>query len=161
MRKSAIALVCAGLWLASTAPAWAKVTVTFTKPESYSDMPWSGVDRERVLNELKEYLVQLGAKLPADRDLKLDIIDIDLAGRVDPGRRRFNDVRILRGSADWPRMDIRYSLESNDKVIEQGEDKLAGMNYLMESNRHDSGDPLRYEKKMIDDWFAKKFLKAK
>jgi hypothetical protein len=161
MRKSTMALVCAGLWLASAAPAWSKVTVTFTKPESYSDMPWSGVDRERVLKELQDYLVQLGAKLPADRDLKLDIIDIDLAGRVDPGRHRVNDVRIMRGRADWPRMDVRYSLESNGKVIEQGEDQLADMSYLTQYNRHDSGDELRYEKKMIDDWFASKFLKAK
>lgn len=163
MRKSAISLLCAGLLLAPAAASWAKVTVTFTKPESYSDMPFSVVDRERVLQELQDYLVRLGAKLPADRDLKLEILDIDLAGRIEPGHRRFNfnDVRILRGGADWPRMDIRYALESDGKVLEQGEDKLADMAYLQSINHYDSGDPLRYEKQMIEDWFRKKFLKTK
>jgi hypothetical protein len=157
MRKSAMALMCAGLWLLSAAPSWAKVTVTFTKPDQYSDMPWSSIDREHVLKELQEFLVQLGSKLPADRDLKLDIVDIDLAGRVDPGRR-FNDIRIMRGRADWPRMDVRYSLESNGKVLEQGEDHLSDMSYLMSINTYPNGDSLRYEKHMINDWFAKKFL---
>jgi hypothetical protein len=161
MRKSTVALICAGLWLASAAPAWAKVTVTFTKPESYSDMPWSAIDRDRLLQDLQEYLIKLGGKLPADRDLKLEILDIDLAGRLEPGRHRANDIRIMRGSADWPRMDVRYTLESNGKVIEQGEDHLSDMGYLMEINRHESGDSLRYEKTMIDDWFKKKFLKTK
>ena len=161
MRKSAIALLCAGLLLAPAAASWAKVTVTFTKPDNYADMPFSRVDRERVMQELQDYLVQLGAKLPADRDLKLEILDIDLAGRVDPGRFRFDDVRIMRGRADWPRMDIRYSLESNGKVIEQGEDQLADMSYMDRVNSYWNSEPLRYEKQMIDDWFKKKFLKTK
>ena len=161
MRKSVLALACTGLWLTSSAPSWAAVTVTFTKPESYSDIPWPSIDRERVLHDLQAYLVELGAKLPADQNLKLDIVDIDLAGQVEPGRHRLNDVRIMRGRADWPRMDIRYTLESNGKVLAQGEDHLADMEYLTSYNRHDSGDPLRYEKKMLDDWFANKILKSK
>jgi hypothetical protein len=161
MRTSARTWALAGLWLAVAMPASAAVSVTFTKPEDYSDVPRSGVERERLLEEFKDYFTKLGAKLPAGEDLKLEIIDIDLAGRIDPGRIRFNDVRILRGRADWPRMDIRYTLEANGKVLDKGEDKIADMSYLDSVTSYWSDDPLRYEKKMIDDWFKKKFLKAR
>lgn len=160
MRKSIIALACAGLWLAAGSSS-AAVTVTFTNPDNYSDVPRSSVDRERLLKDMQDFLVGLGKKLPANENLKLDIRDIDLAGREEPGGRRFgfNDVRIMRGRADWPAMDIRYTLEADGKVIDQGEDKIADMSYQTEFNRYDRSDPLRYEKRMIDDWFAKKFLK--
>jgi hypothetical protein len=161
MRTSARIWALAGLWFAAAIPASAAVSVTFTKPDDYSDMPRSGVEREHVLEEFKDYFTKLGAKLPAGEDLKLEIVDIDLAGRIDPARLHFNDVRILRGRADWPRMDIRYTLEANGKVLDKGEDKIADMGYLDSINSYWSGDPLRYEKKMIDDWFKKKFLKAK
>ena len=64
---------------------------------------------------------------------------------------------MLRGKADWPRMHLRYRLESNGQVIRSGEDDLADMGYLNGINRYDQGDNLRYEKKMIVDWLVQRF----
>src|SRR3954464_12362231 len=80
MRKFSMALLSAGLCLVSAGNASAAVTVTYVKPENFSDLPWSAGDRAQVLHELQEYITRLGAKLPPDRDLKLEILDIDLAG---------------------------------------------------------------------------------
>jgi hypothetical protein len=60
--------------------------------------------------------------------------------------------------ADWPMIQLRYSLVQNGAVIASGEERLRDMSYLDRRlyNRYSSGDPLRYEKQMIDEWFGKK-----
>jgi hypothetical protein len=35
------------------------------------------------------------------------------------------------------------------------------MMYQQQLNRYSSGDPLRYEKRMLDDWFKKEVLHGK
>jgi hypothetical protein len=59
----------------------------------------------------------LGKGLRPGQDLKIEITDIDLAGREDPMRRGAMDVRIMDGRTDWPRMRLRYQLEQHGKVI--------------------------------------------
>lgn len=147
-------LVGAGLLLAS-AVASAAVTVNFVKPENYPDMPFSPVDRDRVLKDIGDYFTRLGKDLPAGTDLRIDVLDLDLAGRIEPARRGTNDIRVMRGGADWPRMTLHFAVESGGKVVNSGEVQLQDMNYQFNSNRLSASDPLRYEKKMIDDWFYK------
>jgi hypothetical protein len=62
---------------------------------------------------------------------------------------------VLRGAADWPRIQLRFSLEQNGQVLKSGEAQLSDMNYLNHINRYFDGESLRYEKQMIDDWFEK------
>ena len=146
-------VACAGIGTAG-----AGVTVTFVKPENYADMPFSPQAKERVLKDLQAHFTKLGSKLASDRDLKLEILDLDLAGRTAFSRRGAEDFRVLRGEADWPRMQVRYSLESKGTVIQSGEERLADMDYLHHGNSYTSNTSLRYEKRMIDDWFKRKFL---
>lgn len=150
-------LALAGLVLLSAGGASAAVTVAFPHPQNYRDMPFSPTDREQVLRELAEHFESLNARLPAGQDLRVDVIDLDLAGRIHPNFRGNNDIRILQGGADWPHMVVRYTLESNGQVLASGEDNLSDMMYLDRLNRYSSGDTLRFEKRMIDDWFTKKF----
>lgn len=135
----------------------AAVSVAFSHPESYRDLPFAQTDREAVLKELGEHFAWLGKELPAGQDLKVEVLELDMAGRIRPNFRGGQDLRVLRGGADWPQMVLRYSLESNGRVIASGEDKLSDMDYLGHINRYADGDSLRYEKRMIDDWFRKKF----
>ena len=146
----------AGLFLLSAGSASAGVTVTFSHPENYADLPFSPWDREQILKDLNEHFGRLSAKLPAGQDLKIEVLDVDLAGRLKPGFRGGQDIRILRGGADWPHIHLRYTLESAGQVIASGEEHLSNMMYLDRINRYASGDPLRYEKQMIDDWFKEK-----
>ena len=63
----------------------------------------------------------------------------------------------MTGRADWPRLRLRYTLEQHGKVIASGNAYLSDMSYLQHINRYSSNDALRYEKRMIDDWFKNTF----
>lgn len=148
-------LAATGLFLALGAGnAGAVVTVTFTQPENYVDMPFAPWDKERVMKDLRQHFDKLGAQLPQGQDLKVEVLDIDLAGRIEPQLRFGHDIRVLRGGADWPAMQLRYSVESQGKVLKTGEKRVADMNYLWNHiNKYSANEPLRYEKKMLDNWF--------
>ena len=161
MKPSIGQLAFAGACLLAAVPALAGgVSVTLTKPEQYSDIPFTPWDREEVLNGITEHFEKLGQKLPADQDLKIEVLDVDMAGREIPGARTGRELRVLNGRADWPRMRLRYSLESQGKVLASGEAQLSDMAYLNRSPRYADGELLRYEKQMIDDWFKQTFLAA-
>ncbi len=150
----AAASAIAGSFLAGSAVAG--VTVNYIKPDSFNDMPWSANDRAEVLKNITEHFTKLGAKLPADQDLKIDVTDIDLAGRIEPNAHfSRSDLRVLRGGADWPSMRLHYVLESKGAVLQSGDEKLSDMTYLDHYNHYTSNEPLRYEKKMIESWFLK------
>ena len=149
-RQSILLLAACALFPVVTTAA---VTVTFTKPENYSDMPLSSWDREATLKVLQAHFEKLGSKLPAGQDLKVEVLDIDLAGRIRPTFSYPHDIRVLRGMADWPMIQLRYSIESNGRVLKSGEERIADMNYMGHLNRYFSGESLRYEKAMLDDWF--------
>ncbi len=143
-------LVVAALLLAA-GTACAAVTVTFSNIDKYTDMPRFDRDRQEVLNHIEDHFKKLAAGMPAGQDLKVDVLDVDLAGRIPP--HRTEDIRVLKGMADWPRMTLRYSIEENGKVLASGTDSIADMTYMDHLNRYSRSDALRYEKKMIDDWF--------
>jgi hypothetical protein len=150
-------LALSGVLLLSAGGASAGVTVAFSNPDQFRDMPFSPSDRADVLKELTEHFEYLGKDLPPGHDLRVEVLDLDMAGELRPNFRGHNDIRILRGRADWPRMQVRYTLESNGQVISRGEDALSDMAYLSRMPRYADGDSLRYEKRMIDDWFKQKF----
>lgn len=152
-------LALAGLVLLSAGGASAAVTTAFSHPENFRDLPYDSYDRDQVLRGLADHFAYLGKDLPHGQDLRLEVVDLDMAGYIRPNFRGRQDIRILRGGADWPTMVVRYSLESNGQVIASGEDRLTDMGYLQHLNRYSDGDPLRYEKRMIDDWFKAKFPK--
>lgn len=134
------------------------VTVTYQEPEKFMDVPYWDYDRNQLLKELTQHFQRLGKQLPANQQLNITVTDLDLAGRVEPRRRSLHeDVRILRGGADWPTMALHYSLEQDGKVLASGDEHLKNMMYLEGINKYSSGDALRYEKPMIDDWFRTTF----
>lgn len=149
-------LALAGLFLLSAGGAYAAVTVNYIEPEHYGEVPLAGWEREEVLQDLEAHFEQLGKDLPPGQDMKVDVLDLKLAGRLRRGSAR--EIRVLTGSADWPRMRIRYAIASGGKVIRSGESKLSDMSYLHRSNRYSAGERLRYEKRMIDEWFKNTIL---
>jgi hypothetical protein len=151
--------IAAALLLAAASAASAgTVTVKYQEPDRFSDVPSWEQDRTQLLKELSAHFQRLGKQLPANQQLNVTVTDLDLAGRVEPRRRRLSDdIRILRGGADWPTMNLRYTLEQDGKVIASGEEHLKNMSYLDRMNSYPSGDTLRYEKPMIDDWFKSTF----
>jgi hypothetical protein len=146
----------AGLALAAAASASAgSAKVTFVHPEKFSDVPFSTSDRERVLEDLRHHFAKLAATLPANQQLNVEVTDIDLAGQVWPTRRG-QDLRIMKGGADWPRMSLSYTITEGDRVLKSGTASLSDMAYQQSMTRYGSDDALRYEKHMIDQWFKEK-----
>ncbi len=152
MSKLLRILGLAGLWLA-LGSATAGVTVSYTHPERFSDLPIAVADREQVFKELDAHFAKLAATLPPGVDMKVEVRDLDLAGRMHFTHRQIGEIRVLNGGADWPTMTLHYSLERDGKIIASGDEHLKNLAYLDRANRYASGDTLRYEKQMIDDWF--------
>lgn len=154
MRRPTRNLLAAVLMVAAAGAASAGVTVSYEHADKYRDMPFSQLDREEVLRQLSEHFAKLGEELPAGQDLRITVTDLDMAGRIEPARWHFNnDIRVMRGGADWPTMKLRYTLEQNGQVLRSGEMNISNMMYMDRLNRYSSGDPLRYEKQMVDDWY--------
>jgi hypothetical protein len=151
MQKMALA----GLFALAAGSAGAAVSVTYVQPDRFSDVPFVTWEREDTLKTLTEHFTWLGRGLPPGQDLRIEITDVDLAGRAIPDARAGRDLRVLRGQADWPRIELRYAVEENGQLLKSGEARITDMNYLGHTNRYFDGEPLRYEKAMIDEWFEK------
>jgi hypothetical protein len=149
--------LAAAILLSAGAASAASVTVTYDHPDKFTDLPFTPWDREQVLKDLTEHFSKLGAALPPDQQLKIDVLDVDLAGRERMSHRDAHEIRILKDQADWPRIHLRYSLEAGGQVVRSGDEQLSDMMYMGRINRYSDGDTLRYEKAMIDEWFRKTF----
>jgi uncharacterized lipoprotein YbaY len=157
IRQLALALACL---LATGAATAGSVSVTFTDPGHFADVPFTPWEREEVLKELAAHFDKLGKALPADQVLRIEVLDVDLAGRREPLLRAGRDIRVLNGGADWPHLRLRYALESGGKILSSGEVHLADMAYMDRPSRYFNGESLRFEKQMIDDWFKKTIAPA-
>lgn len=147
---------------ASAAASAAALSVVFVDPDRFTDAAYShphGTEQQRaeVLRDIERHLRQLVERdLPAGDALRIEVLDIDLAGWFEPFRLRTGtDVRVLR-DITWPRIQLHYTLTRGDRVIASAEEQVADLNYLMTVNRYGSSDRLRYEKAMLDDWFRRR-----
>lgn len=155
MRTSMTTLALAGLLVLAAGGASAATTVNYIQPDRFSDVPFTPWERDNVLQQITDHFNKLGQELPPGQDLRIDVLDIDLAGREFPNAHSGRDIRIMKGRADWPRMQLRYAVEENGQVIKSGEAQIQDMDYQNHLNRYFDSDALRYEKQMIDDWFEK------
>jgi len=146
-------LALAGLLALAAGGASAAVTVTYIKPENFHDLPFATWEREELLQQISDHFVKLGKWLPPGQDLRIEVTDFDPAGRLYPNTRGGKELRVLSGTADWPRMELHYTIEQNGQVLKSGDAKLADMNYQQTFNHYFDSEPLRYEKEMIDNWF--------
>lgn len=139
------------------AQAAGQAEVRYIDPEQFSDAGRFSIDRERTLQALTEYLQQLARRLPDGQSLQLDITDVDLAGELRPSGG--HELRVLRGRADWPHINLRYTLRDGSRTLKTGEAKLADMSYLQGQRPADvNGGPIAYERRMLRQWFDKTIL---
>lgn len=151
-------------FLAGAVPAYGagSVEVSFVAAAGYTDAGKDPADARVNEATLAHFLQGLGERhLAPDQVLKIDVLDIDLAGTVRPSRRANGDLRIARGGADVPRITMRYSLVVGGKVVESGEETVADLNYLRSSPDYGIADPLRHEKRMLYGWFKARFIDHK
>lgn len=147
---TALALGAIGL---GTAAAAGKVEVRFVDPEHFADAgrgPW---EIARTTQTVEKHFKELAQQLPDGQSLSVEVLDIDLAGELRLVRTQ--EVRIMRGRADWPRMKLRYTLSADGHTLRTGEEALSDMNYLQNSLRPAPGTDLAYDLRMVDAWFDK------
>lgn len=154
--KAAVAAIFA--LAASTASA--EVTVNFVNPEKFADLPLGDWERKKVLEDLAAYFKKLGADMPAGQDLAIEVYNVDLAGQEVRGNRAGGDMRVREGKNDWPLIELQYSLVSNGQVIDNGTAQISDVAYMQRMmKRAYEMDELRFEKRMIQEWFKKTILK--
>jgi hypothetical protein len=138
----------------------ATVEMNWVKPETYDDMR-SGEQnrkafRERTFKVLEKHFIKLAKSLPQNQTLKVDILNIDLAGEINFKNTR--QIRILR-EPYFPRMNLSYQLIGDDnEIVKSGSEKLTSLNFMQSNNLRYSSESLGHEKKMLDKWFKREFV---
>jgi hypothetical protein len=96
--------------------------------------------------------------LPPGQQLQVHVDDISLAGRLEPVfRPGQQDLRVMKESY-WPWINLHFVLLAADgTTIREGDAKLSDGSYLRRAVASDPNDPLRYDKRMIDDWLRTEF----
>lgn len=144
-------------------PADGPVSVAWTDPAQFSEIRFSGnrweAERGDWVVQLARYLRQrAAARLAPGQSLDVTLTDIRRAGNYEAWHGpRANDVRIVRDLYP-PRITLRFALHGADgAVLAQGERRLADPGFLQGAARLDDSDPLRFEKRLIDDWLRREF----
>lgn len=158
MRYRYLTCLCAGLVWASAAAQAGTVDVAFVQPQAFTDVLDADLNTTANLQAISDYLQRLGKDyLPDGQSLKVEVLNVDLAGKLRP-TRRWGLVRVTGLPLDWPRMTLRYTLESDGKVLTSGEETLSDMGYSSRLGAYAGQEPLAYEKRMLKDWFRSRFV---
>jgi hypothetical protein len=177
MRMPSLQRICVSLLLAGTV-VWATAAPSQQPLPDRVQVSWAPTEK---LSEVKDNQIQRGtlkpdewqkmisdhlrkradATLPPGQRLEVTIDDIKLAGSYEPWRGpNAQDIRVMKDVYP-PRMDLHYRLLAADgTTVRDGAGKLRDMAYLQRTLPF-SDDPLRYDKRMIDDWLRKEFGKPR
>jgi hypothetical protein len=135
------------------------IEVAFVEPAFFADAGLVGHDREQTLLRLTDEFRQLAKKLPDGHSMTVEVLDVDLAGNLDPTSRGMSQ-RVLRGRADIPRIHLRYTLAADGKLLKSGDEWIQDLYYLEWRARLPDTQALAFERRMLGDWFDKRILGA-
>lgn len=159
MRSLTPSIVATALVLGAGAAAAGSVAVRFVQPETYTDILDNDQDAMANLEALTHHFQSLGQKyVPEGQTLHIDVMDIDLAGRLRP-LRRGGMVRVVGGQIDWPRITLRYQLQGAGVTPQPTEETLTDMAYTLHLGRDSLATQLDIEKRLLRTWFRKHFAK--
>ena len=145
----------------------ARVQVSWTKPDDFSEAkqyPGTGLGRESPdewLNDLAKHLRYRAERvLPQGDKLQVTFTNVQRAGTYEPWRGpQWDDVRIIKDIYP-PRIDLTFTLtDANGGVVKEGKRELRDPAFLQRGILNET-DPLRFEKRMLDDWLRSEFPDA-
>ena len=138
----------------------AAVTVSYGDPDGFTDAGDRNNDPRKIMLTLEQRLKELGNRyLPPHSNLTIEVHDLDRAGR--PYMNLPTEIRVVSGKADMPCVDLSYTLESDGKVLQSRRERVCDREYLRPLEpKYSEHDPLVYEKRMLEEWFRERFVKA-
>lgn len=152
-----MALLAAGL---AGANAFAGVRVTYGDPDRFTDAGDRNNDPVKIAKAVAMHLEGLGRRLPPGTDVSIEILDLDRAGR--PRMNLPTEVRVMDGRADMPCIVLRYSVSREGRQEPARRERVCDPDYLDFTHPSSAtGDPLAYEKRMLDYWFERRFAKGR
>ena len=159
MKLLFLASICAGLVLGSGAALAGTVQVVFVQPDTFTDAGDGDREANSSLQAIADYLQWLGRRyLPPEQSLDIEVLDVDLAGKVRP-TFRWGIVRVVGKPVDWPQIKLRYRLHADGKTLGSGEASIADMAYSIHLSSYTGLDTLSSEKHMLKSWFRGQFAK--
>lgn len=172
--SNATFLLAIGLaWVSAAAVAAAenatesRVAVSWTNPADFSEAKESygtGLGRQppdEWLGELAKHLRYRAERVLQQQErLEVTFTNVQRAGTYEPWRGpRFDDVRVIKDIYP-PRIELTFTLtDSSGTVIKEGTRKLLDQSFLQRGRLNET-DPLRFEKRMLDDWLRSEFPDA-
>ncbi len=145
---------------ALSARAAAEVEVRFIEPAKFTDIKSNSLTEESLFATLRQHLQTLGQKYLGDAQrLEIEVTDLDLAGSIEyPPQTQ--PLRVLR-DVTGPRITLRWRLAAPGTSTALQEVTLRDTAYLSRINHYAEGDPLRYEKLLLETWLRSAFVPAK
>lgn len=158
MRNSLLAITL--LAMSCSAAAAAKLDLTFSEPEKYTDIrPASETKarfQQRVLVRFEHFFTELANEMPEGYHWQVTVTDIDLAGDVDYFAGGAGQA--LRIVKDIHSPAIRFNHQLRDQYGEEvinTEERLRDMGFMHRLSSTGSRPELEFEQKMLEDWFKK------
>lgn len=134
------------------------VSVKWDDPAKFTEIRQSGnrfeAERGDWVRQLARYLQTTAAKpLQPGQTLDVTLVDIKRAGDYEPWHGpRGRDIRVMRDIYP-PRIALQYTLKDADgRIVSEGDARLSDSGYLQGSGLLTDSDPLRYEKRLLNDW---------
>jgi len=174
MRLSSLTLARMGLLLACLILATSAAMARTDVPPSRVQVTWAPAEQ---LSEVKDNQIRRGwmrvkdwqtglsdyfatradRYLAPGQQLQILVDDIHLAGAFEPWHGpSLDDVRYYKDIYP-PHMNLHYRLLAADgTVVREADARLSDLGYLQRSVAFQT-DPLRYDKRMIDDWLRTEF----
>jgi hypothetical protein len=142
-----------------------RVQVIWATPDTLSEVKHNpmqyGIMRpEDWMTRLGDYMrLRADRVLPPGQQLEIAINDITLAGSYEPWHRPpvLYDVRYMTDIYP-PRLTLHYRLMASDgSTLREKDVRLIDLGYLQKTGLPTDTDPLRYDKRQIDDWLKHEF----
>lgn len=153
MKTSSLFLIALSAFMFKPAVAQ-QVQMNWVEPANYADVKsaagYQKLHEAHVFKHIGRHFDKMARMtLPEGVTLKVNVVDLDLAGYVYPLAAR------QLSSSDEPKIKFEYQVLDGNRVIQSDLVELADPKYLFRVKMGKRSESYRFEKRMITEWFKK------